>query len=243
MKVYLKEGGEQWILIHIEVQGVNEEDFSKRMFQYFYRIFDRYEKKIAALAIMTSPYKNNYPKSFQYDFFCTTLNYKYTICKVFDYDDDMLRHSDSLFSKIILAAKYLYKTDNEEQKRYVFKSQLMRELIRNQSYSRLSVQAVLHFVDYLLKLPKELEQQLFQSIYPLLGEERKLMELYNKDNASPTIYNAFDLERIQGREEGILEARKSIARNLLKQKLALEAIIAATQLSKEEIEALQSELQ
>ncbi|GKV65324.1 MULTISPECIES: hypothetical protein [unclassified Sporosarcina] len=137
----------------------------------------------------------------------------------------------------------MHKTDNEEQKRYVFKSQLMRELIRNQSYSRLSVQAVLHFVDYLLKLPKELEQQLFQSIYPLLGEEKKLMELYNKDNASPTIYNAFDLERIQGREEGILEARKSIARNLLKQKLALEAIIAATQLSKKEVEALQSELQ
>ncbi|WP_251669639.1 MULTISPECIES: hypothetical protein [unclassified Sporosarcina] len=73
VKVYLIEGGEQWILIHIEVQGVNEEDFSKRMFQYFYRIFDRYEKKIAALAIMTSPYENNYPKSFQYDFLAQRL--------------------------------------------------------------------------------------------------------------------------------------------------------------------------
>jgi len=40
-KVYLKDGTEQWILVHIEVQGDAEEEFSLRMFRYFYRIYDK----------------------------------------------------------------------------------------------------------------------------------------------------------------------------------------------------------
>jgi hypothetical protein len=44
-KVWLKNGEEQWILIHIEIQGYNDEDFSERMFIMFYRIFDRFNKR------------------------------------------------------------------------------------------------------------------------------------------------------------------------------------------------------
>jgi hypothetical protein len=36
-KVYLKNGKEKWILIHVEVQDKDAPDFSKRMFRYFYR--------------------------------------------------------------------------------------------------------------------------------------------------------------------------------------------------------------
>ena len=52
-KVYLKDGTEQWILVHIEVQGDAEEEFSKRMFRYFYRIYDRHGKPIVSIALMT----------------------------------------------------------------------------------------------------------------------------------------------------------------------------------------------
>ena len=60
VKVRLKDGHEQWILIHIEVQSTNEKDFSERMFQYFYRIYDAYAQEIVAMAVMTSPYRGNY---------------------------------------------------------------------------------------------------------------------------------------------------------------------------------------
>ncbi len=57
VKVQLKNGEEQWILIHIEVQSKNETVFPERMFQYFYRIYDRYQEKIVAMTIHTSPSK------------------------------------------------------------------------------------------------------------------------------------------------------------------------------------------
>ena len=55
VKVYLKNGSEQWLLVHIEVQSDEDEEFSLRMFRYFYRIFDRHGKPVVSLAIVTGP--------------------------------------------------------------------------------------------------------------------------------------------------------------------------------------------
>lgn len=43
VKVHLKNGEEKWILVHIEVEGSADGNFSKRMFRYFYRIFDKFD--------------------------------------------------------------------------------------------------------------------------------------------------------------------------------------------------------
>ena len=43
VKVWLKDGEEKWILIHIEVQGDEEAEFSQRMFVYYIRLFDNYK--------------------------------------------------------------------------------------------------------------------------------------------------------------------------------------------------------
>jgi hypothetical protein len=41
-KVYTREGKEEWVLIHCEVQAKYSPDFPRRMFTYFYRILDKY---------------------------------------------------------------------------------------------------------------------------------------------------------------------------------------------------------
>ena len=53
VKAFLKDGSEQWILIHIEVQGDADADFSLRMFRYFYRIFDRHGEQVISIAVLT----------------------------------------------------------------------------------------------------------------------------------------------------------------------------------------------
>ena len=53
VKVYLKDGSEQWLLVHIEVQGEAEVDFSLRMFRYFYRIFDQHGTPVVSIAVVT----------------------------------------------------------------------------------------------------------------------------------------------------------------------------------------------
>ena len=56
LKIPLKDGGEEWVLLHIEVQGPGGENLTFRMFDYFCRLFraqtgmapTAYQKKHAA---------------------------------------------------------------------------------------------------------------------------------------------------------------------------------------------------
>lgn len=243
VKVRLKNGVEKWILIHIEVQSKNEADFPERMFQYFYRIYDQHREKIVAIAVHTAPNKSTMLQHFEYDYFGTQLHYSYTNNRTEDYSDEELERSDKLFSKIVLAAKALHKTKDEEHQRYLFKRKLMREIVRNKNYSRTAVQAVLHFIDYLLHLPEEYMRQLSNDIGPIIRKETKLMELYNKENASPTILKSFaeELEEgvKQGKMEGKLEERHEIAQKLIIAQFSLEEISGITGLSLDELTEIQ----
>ena len=47
VRVYRKNGHEEWVLAHIEVQGQPDINFPKRMYTYNYRIFDRFDRKVS----------------------------------------------------------------------------------------------------------------------------------------------------------------------------------------------------
>jgi hypothetical protein len=48
----LLNGAEKWIYIHIEVQGTKQAEFAEHMFVYNYRIYDRYRRPVASMAIL-----------------------------------------------------------------------------------------------------------------------------------------------------------------------------------------------
>ena len=52
VKVYTTEGKETWVVVHVEVQGQKETDFARRMFVYYYRLFDRYNRQVVSLAVL-----------------------------------------------------------------------------------------------------------------------------------------------------------------------------------------------
>lgn len=250
VKVQLQNGEKKWILIHIEVQSDEETDFSERMFQYFYRLYDRHKQKIVALAVITSPTEIK-PQSFYYNYFGTKLHYEYTNRRIFDYDERELEQSNKLFSKIVLATQYMHKTKSDADKRFAFKTKLMREIVRNKAYSREAVQAMFHFIDYLLRLPPELSKKLASSIRPLLYEEERYMLQANREDPSPTLAEIFKLEREEGikkglkegeekgREEGKKDAQLNIAKKLLMAKnISVKEIAELTELTVDEVEKL-----
>ena len=62
VKVFLKSGKEEWILIHIEIQNTQDKNFEKRMYVYNYRIFDKYERKVASFALLCDESKTWKPE-------------------------------------------------------------------------------------------------------------------------------------------------------------------------------------
>jgi hypothetical protein len=51
-QVTTRDGTEDWLLTHVEIQGQRERDFAQRMFTYNYRLFDRYARPVVSLAVL-----------------------------------------------------------------------------------------------------------------------------------------------------------------------------------------------
>lgn len=129
VKVYTKDGIEQWILVHIEVQGYEDDEFAERMFTYFYRIYDKYRKDIAAMAIFTDDNPKFHPKSFQKSFLRTGIIYNYETFKLSDYKPKDFQNSNNPFAIVMETALYgLKKNKLNDEKLFSVKLDLARRL-------------------------------------------------------------------------------------------------------------------
>jgi hypothetical protein len=105
VKVFTISGHEEWILIHIEIQNYTDQHFAGRMFQYYYRILDKYSKPITAFAIFADTNKSFHPKQYKQDFLGTGVHYYYNTLKIIDQDDNELEASNNPFAIAVLTAK------------------------------------------------------------------------------------------------------------------------------------------
>ena len=102
----LKSGKNQWVLLHIEVQGKGGEDISYRMMLYYCLIFAHYRRMPVALAILTDKRPSGKtPGKFEFSEYETKPLYKYNLSEVYDQDDEKLLNSDNPFDTFIYAAK------------------------------------------------------------------------------------------------------------------------------------------
>src|SRR5690554_5638527 len=159
VKVPMKSGEDQWILIHIEVQEKDSNDFAKRMFRYFYRIYDKFDKEVYAIALMTNDKKSEHPDYFHYNFFGTKVDYTYNVYKFHDHTVEELEQSDNPFASAIIAGKYASKYKKDLEKRSHFKLKLIRQVYKKflsgEEKSHIYISALFYFIDYLLQTPQE----------------------------------------------------------------------------------------
>ena len=135
VKVYLKDGTEKYILIHIEVQGYYDEDFSKRMFKYFYRISDLHDTHdITSIAIFTDNDKIYKPNKFEKKSFGSRVLYEYNTYKVLDQKKSKLKKSNNIFAFIILATLYALKAKDNQKTKLKSKIELTKILF-NRNYT------------------------------------------------------------------------------------------------------------
>ena len=71
VKVWLRSGAEQWVLVHIEVQMTDEAEFPWRMYVYNCRIFVMYNRKVASFAVLGDDNPDWRPQSYGYELWGT----------------------------------------------------------------------------------------------------------------------------------------------------------------------------
>jgi hypothetical protein len=190
VKVYLKDGRERWILLHVEVQGSKERDFPERIHVYNHRIFDRFGHEVISLAILADDdpaWRPNRYESARWGFRSLT---EFPIVKLLDYAPQYreLEVDPNPFAVVVLAQLKALETRRSPAERHTWKIRLVKGLYQR-GMDPEEARRLFRFIDWVMELPEPLEQHF-----------RDEIEAYQQEKVMPFI----DVAERVGMEKGLL---------------------------------------
>jgi len=208
VKVFLPNGREKWVLIHIEVQGYPDPGFEERMFTYYYLILNRYKAKVVSLAILSDVNKKYRPKSHRDEMWGRRLLFEFPAIKLIDYNSRWaeLEADPNPFALVVMAHLKAQKLKKPSE-RLSWKVILIR-MLYERGYERQEIIKLFRFIDWLISLPVELEPEFRQELDKL--QEEKTM---------PYVTSIERLAKEEGQLQGRQEERLSMVLRLLKRSI------------------------
>ncbi len=173
VKVWLKNGGEQWVLVHVEVQMTDEAEFPWRMYVYNCRIFVMYNTRVASFAVLGDDNPHWRPESYGYQLWGTEAGLRFPIVKLLDYAARRaeLEQSDNPFATVVLAHLDAQETRQELGERKDRKFALIKGL-RRRGWSETQVRRLFKLIDWLMELPASLADELWKEVQQYEEKER-----------------------------------------------------------------------
>jgi hypothetical protein len=215
VKVWLLQGQEVWLCVHLEVQAEREADFAQRIFIYNTRIFQLYNRPAISLAILCDNNRRWRPNSYEFAFPGTSLHFQFDSVKLLDYQiqTEFLETSDNPFAVVVLAHLQAQATRKDSQQRKQAKLALMRQLYER-GYNRQQVLDLFRFIDWVLTLPEALKQEFWQDL-----------RTFEEECRMPYITS---IEEI-GFERGIEQGEKSLILRQLTRRVGILSPMLQTQ--------------
>ncbi|MCL1468500.1 transposase [Argonema galeatum] len=191
VKVWLMDGSETWVLIHLEVQSQYQSNFAERMYVYNSRIFGLYRKRVASLAILADEEKSWRPQEYGYEIWGCRVLLRFPVVKLLDYINEWetLEKSPNPFAAIVMAHLKTQATRQKPQERREWKASIVKTLYQR-GYNRAEVRELFRLIDWMMTLPKNLETEFRQEI-----------NSYEETNKMRYVTS---IERL-AREEGMIE--------------------------------------
>jgi hypothetical protein len=209
-------GTELWLLIHVEVQGMPEDDFAERMFSYNLRIYDYFRKGAISVAILCDTDPNWRPSGFGFNYPDTKLGFEFGAVKLLDYSNRLeeLENSDNPFATVVLAHLKTQQTAKNPEQRKSWKFSLIRRLYE-QGLQEKDIRNLYRFIDWVMILPKALETEFWQE-FKEFEQERTMTYITTGERIG------YERGIQQGRQEGIQEGvqgRRSLVIRLLQRRV------------------------
>ncbi len=188
-------GGEPlYVFIHIEVQVSRDSEFSLRMFIYQYRLFDLHPEAVASLAIFGDDDPNWRPDCYEHELLDSKLSFEYPVAKLLDYNERWAElESDPNPAAVVLMAHLKARaTRKDPGSRFRWKKEMVRGLYER-GYEKKKIRELFRFIDWVMALPEELEQEFRVEVHKI-EEERRMRYVTSIER----------LAKEEGREEGKL---------------------------------------
>jgi hypothetical protein len=202
-------GQEDWIYIHLEVQVSRQRDFARRMYIYNYRIFDRYNKPVASMAVLGDDHLRWLPQQYGHEVFDCELGFRFPIAKLASYagQEAALEADANPFALLTLAHLHTRATRRDMNGRYALKCKLIR-LLHTHQWDKEMIRQFFRVIDWLMALPPELETKLDDFIVEL--EEGQKMEYVTSIERVRSARN-----RQEGLQEGLQVGKAELLSRLL----------------------------
>ena len=170
-------------------------------FVYNYRIFDRYDKPVASLAVLADEHKQWKPTSYGYTVLGCKHTLEFPVAKLTDYEEklDDLLASENAFGLITAAHILTQQTRREDEERYKAKLSLLR-ILYERKWDKQRVINLFAVLDWLMTLPTWMESRIRKEI-ETIEETNKMQYITSIERIG------IAKGRVEGRVEGLQEGR------------------------------------
>lgn len=178
VKVFHRDGVEEWVLLHVEVQDdiSDPEGFTERMYTYFYRIRDRHHKPVSAVAIFTGKDGRGMPGCYSYEYRGTRLIYEYRKLSIHDYTDEELDRSSNPFAQVIIAARMRWKEETMAEEDLLRIKILAARRLREKGFDMPTIRALYDFLRNYVLFEKPKMNSIFDEEF-ILADKLPLMTI------------------------------------------------------------------
>ncbi|CAM2009921.1 Rpn family recombination-promoting nuclease/putative transposase [Acanthopleuribacter pedis] len=199
-EVHRKKGDKGLVYLHIEFQNQRDPNLSKRMFTYYYRIFDKVDQPVWSLVILGDRNPRYRPNHYTRELWDLSLSLRYPVIKLKDYETEMnkLLRSRNPFALVTAAHLIAQKTRGKPRERMRQKL-ILTKLLYKKRFTKKDIVAIFRFIDWVLNLSETMARQFKQSLAAFEGEQN--MEYITS------------IQRIEFKD-GLKEGRKELSKEL-----------------------------
>lgn len=239
VQVQFLSGVEQWIYIHTEVQGEPETKFAERMFEYFYRIRDRYQQPVISLAVLTDTHNSFRPHYFRYELAGCAIQFKFSMVKLLDWQSrmDELLHSQNPFG-LLIAAQLTAKLVKDSKTRVDNLIGFYR-LVIQKDLDKEHIRRLIIFLEWMVYLPEDIRTYYNEQVEHIEEEsDMPYISLIERKGIELGIEQGIE----QGLEKGISQGRVTALQQTLQKQLKLKFGVLADEYEQRVLQAEESEL-
>lgn len=213
VRVATLDGAEQWVYLHIEVQGGQDSDFGERLFTYNYRLYDKYRRPIASLAVLADNREHWKPVRYGFEIFGCKHWLEFPTVKLLDYHDqtEALLADPNAFALVTAAHLLTRATKGNDAKRLAVKWRLAK-LLYDRDWDKQRIIDLFSVIDWMMQVPPDLQRQLWQDIEQL---ERNRAMPYITSVERIGIEKGIQQGVLLGRQEGRQEGEVAVLERLL----------------------------
>jgi len=169
-------------------------------YSYNYRVFDRYDRKVASLAILADTSSTWRPDHYSYDLWGSRSSLWFPMVKLLDYREhwEALIEDSNPFAIAVMAHLQSMSTSKDLINRRHWKIRLTK-MLYNKGYSRETVLELFRFIDWVIELPEDEVDTFWQEV-----------EAYEQEKKMPYVTSVERKSFGEGKLEGKAEGSSSI---------------------------------